>query len=511
MAAGAVAITRGMRWPGGIAAGLVLALTLGTLGAVAWRAGFALRLGPADWAAIRFTIWQAALSALVSVVLAIPVARALARRRFPGRAALVTLLGAPFILPVIVAVIGLIGVFGRGGILNDALGLAGLGPVSVYGWHGVVLAHVFFNLPLAVRLILQGWLSIPAERFRLAASLGAPVGRLLEGPMLRAVAPGAFAVIFLICLTSFAVALTLGGGPRATTVELAIYQAVRFDFDLGRAAMLAVVQFALCAAAALGLRAAGAPEALGAGLDRVVEHHAPGGRMLDALSVTLAALFLIAPLAMILARGLPGLADLSGGLWPAAARSVAVALGATALTLAMALALALRGGALARLSMLLPLAASGLVMGTGLFVLLHPLVSPREVALLVTMLVNAVMALPFAARVIAPAVAQAEAGHGRLADSLGLHGLARLRWLILPRIRRPLGFAAGLTAALSMGDLGVIALFAGDGQATLPLLMVRLMSAYRMEQAAGVALVLLAISLALFWIFDRGGRVDAAA
>ena len=294
-------------------------------------------------------------------------------------------------------------------------------------------------------------------------------------------------------------------------MELAIYQAVRFDFDLGRAAMLAVVQFALCAAAALGLRAAGAPEALGAGLDRVVEHHAPGGRMLDALAVALAALFLMAPLAMILARGLPGLADLPGGLWSAAARSVAVALGATALTLAMALALALRGGALARLSMLLPLAASGLVMGTGLFVLLHPLVAPREVALLVTMLVNAVMALPFAARVIAPAVAQAEAGHGRLADSLGLHGLARLRWLILPRIRRPLGFAAGLTAALSMGDLGVIALFAGDGQATLPLLMVRLMSAYRMEQAAGVALVLLAISLALFWIFDRGGRVDAAA
>ncbi len=183
----------------------MLALTLGTLAAVIWRAGFALRLGPADLSAIWFTTWQAALSACVSVVLAVPVARALARRRFFGRGALVTLLGAPFILPVVVAVIGLIGVFGRGGLLNDALGLAGLGPVSVYGWHGVVLAHVFFNLPLAVRLILQGWIAIPSERFRLAASLGAPVGRLLEGPMLRAVVPGAFAVIFLICLTSFAV------------------------------------------------------------------------------------------------------------------------------------------------------------------------------------------------------------------------------------------------------------------------------------------------------------------
>ena len=43
-------------------------------------------------------------------------------------------------------------------------------------------------------------------------------------------------VIFVICLTSFAVALTLGGGPRATTIELAIYQAFRFEFDLARAA-----------------------------------------------------------------------------------------------------------------------------------------------------------------------------------------------------------------------------------------------------------------------------------
>jgi thiamine transport system permease protein len=155
-------------------------------------------------------------------------------------------MGAPFILPTLVAVLGLIAVFGRGGLLNQALAGLGLPPVSIYGPHGVVLAHVFYNLPLATRLILQGWLSIPVERFRLAASLGfsaADVQRRLEWPMLRDVVPGAFLVIFLICLTSFAVALTLGGGPRATTVELAIYQAFRFDFDLGRAALLAVLQF----------------------------------------------------------------------------------------------------------------------------------------------------------------------------------------------------------------------------------------------------------------------------
>lgn len=69
--------------------------------------------------------------------------------------------------------------------------------------------------------------------------------------MLKALAPGIFATVFLLCLTSFATALILGGGPRATTVELAIYQAFRFDFDLARAAALASLQLALCAVTAL--------------------------------------------------------------------------------------------------------------------------------------------------------------------------------------------------------------------------------------------------------------------
>ena len=125
---------------------------------------------------------------------------------------------------MVVAVLGLLAVFGRQGMLNSGLVAVGLPRLSIYGFHGVVLAHVFFNLPLAVRMILQGWQAIPAERFRLASALGfAPsdILRHLEHPMLREVLPGAALVIFTLCLSSFAVALTLGGGPRATTVELA--------------------------------------------------------------------------------------------------------------------------------------------------------------------------------------------------------------------------------------------------------------------------------------------------
>ena len=507
---------------GGAPAALLVALTLGTLVAVLARARGFSAIGPADLAAIRFTLWQASLSALLSALLAIPAARALARRRFPGRALLIALLGAPFILPVIVAVIGLLAIFGRAGVLNQGIVALGLPPVSIYGLNGVVLAHVFFNLPLAIRLLLQAWLAIPAERFRLAASLGmgpAEVARFLERPMLRETLPGVFVAVFLICLTSFAVALTLGGGPRATTVELAIYQAFRFDFDLGRAALLASVQVALCiVASAMVLRLA-APSALGAGLDRsVARWDAAGGwlRAQDAIVLGLAAMFLIAPLAAVAIRGLPALAGLPAPVWHAAGRSLVVACGSAMLTIGIALPLVLaiaraRPG-LARLLetlAMLPLATSALVLGTGLFLILRPLADPAAIALPITACTNAVLALPFALRILLPAARTVEADFGRLADSLGMAGWTRLRLMTLPRLARPLRFAGGLAAALSMGDLGVIALFADPDGATLPLQLYRLMAAYRMEDAAGAALLLLVLSFTLFWLIDKGGRPDA--
>lgn len=504
-------------WPGIGAAGLVLLCLIGPLIAVFLRAGEAgfasLSLGAADWAALRFSVFQAVLSASFSTLLAIPVSRALARRRFRGRGLLITLLGAPFILPVIVAVMGLLAVFGRSGLLSDLLALVNLPPVQIYGLHGVVLAHVFFNLPLATRILLQAWQDIPAERFRLAASVnltGWQSFRVLEAPMLARALPGAWLVIFALCLSSFAVVLVLGGGPKATTIELAIYQAFRFDFDLARAAMLALVQTVMVGLVAVVALRHDAGQAMGSGLDRVVQRWdtTPLTKALDVTALGLATLFLILPIAMVAIEGGMGLGQLPPQVWAALQVSLMMALASTFVTLALALPIGLAAIRHPRLEMvgLIGIVSSPLVLGTGLFLMIHPFANPMKLAFVVTAFVNALMALPFALRVLVPALKQSEVGFGRLADALGLIGWARLRFLLLPRARRPLGFAAGLTAALSMGDLGVIALFADPNRATLPLQMYRLMGSYRMEAAAGAGLLLLVSSLALFWIFDRGGR-----
>lgn len=503
------------------AALLGLAVAALTLGSAAITAGHASHwsLGPGDASALRFTLLQAGLSAFVSCTLAVPFARALARRRFLGRAVLIRLLAAPFLLPVVVAVLGVLAVFGRAGPVNAGLSMLGFPALSIFGLHGVVIAHVFLNLPLVTRMLLQGWQAIPTERFRLAEALSMPPQsqfRHLEAPMLRAILPGAFATVFLLCLTSFAVALTLGGGPQSSTIELGIYQALRFEFDLGRAALLAAVQFGICAAVTLATLRLATGAVFGPGLGREMPVPAPNGwrRRVDILAISLAAAFLLGPLGAIILRGLPGLGDIPSGAWPALGRSLAVAILSAGLAVTVALTMVLAMVERQRwleVAAMLPLSASGLVIGTGLFLVVHPSLSPEALALPITLMVNATMALPYLVRLLLPEARALQADYGRLCASVGLNGWARLRLVTLPRLARPLGFGTGVAAALSMGDLGVIALFAGERSETLPLLIQRLMGAYRMEAAAAAALVLVTASFALFWAFDRWGASRAAA
>jgi thiamine transport system permease protein len=112
---------------------------------------------------LRFTLWQAGLSTMLSIALAIPVARALARReRFRGRGLIIKLFTLPLGVPQIVAVLGILSVWGRQGWINDVLNGADLAMLPpVFGLAGILLAHVFFNLPLAVRYILASLDGVP--------------------------------------------------------------------------------------------------------------------------------------------------------------------------------------------------------------------------------------------------------------------------------------------------------------------------------------------------------------
>lgn len=504
----------------GIAAGLFILLSCAAaISALIAASGGAIVVSGADFSAIRFTLLQAALSALGSMLIAVPLARALARRRFRGRALLVTAMGAPFLLPVLVAVLGLLAIWGRNGVLSTLLESVGAERLNIYGLTGVVLAHLFFNIPLVTRLLLQGWATIPPEHLRLGQQLGfGPFERfrLIEVPMLRTVLPGAGLLVFLLCISSFAIALTLGGGPRATTLELAIYQAIRFEFDLPRAGTLAMIQTGLCLVVAAITMLIARPGEARAGMIRPDPFSPPEGRMLDGVVIISVAMFLAGPVLAVIVRGAPALLELPYGVVEAAIRSILVAISSAILTVSVGTALSIGLVRMAELrprlahvfeaTMLLVLVISPFVLATGWFILLRGHVDPFAIALPMVVTINALMALPFALRAFVPAIAMARRTDGRLADMLGLTGYTRLRHVLLPHMRGPAAFAGGLAAALSMGDLGVIALFGSTTTATLPLVMYQLMGAYRMEAAAGAALLLLLLSFGIFAVIDRLGK-----
>ncbi len=480
----------------------------------------------------RFTLWQALLSTLLSVAPAILVARALSRHpEFPGRQLILRLFAVPLALPAIVAALGILSLYGRAGYFAGALGgLSGGSWPGIYGLSGILVAHVFFNLPLATRLLLEALQTVPGDQWRLASQLGMGARasfRLIEWPAMRAALPGIAGLVFMLCVTSFTIVLTLGGGPAATTLEVAIYQALRFDFDPARAVSLTLLQIALTAAVVLALMRLGANTAGDASLSVARRNFItarPVEKILNAAIILIALAFVGGPMLATVASGLEAdLARLAGEASVRRATLTSIVLASLSATLACALSLSLvmarralaANRSAGETSLLERLADTGagfvlvvppVVVGAGWFVLVRQSVDVFALAPYMVIAVNAVMAMPFAVRAIRPAHDAAAERHERICAQLGISGWNRLRLIDWPVLRRPLATAFAFAMALSLGDLGVIALFGSDAVQTLPYLLLSRMGSYRTADAAGLALLLGMLCLALTMIADQLGK-----
>lgn len=527
-------------WPGLALASALVVLAGAGLGALVWETSLPdlrqLWINRYLRTVVTFTIWQAFLSVALSLLVAIPIARILARQTaFPGRGILLRIMELSLVLPSIVAVSGLVSVYGRQGWLTTLANNLADTSWNLYGINGIVLAHVFFNAPLAARILLQAIENMPAPQRRVAAQLG--LGRwwywcALEWPALKPVLPGLAALVFTLCFTSFAIVMTLGGGPAATTIEVAIYQSLRFEFDSGQAALLAMVQLLVCGclwwlAARRGLTSSLAPDR------RIAAHRSKAGssvaaRLADGFVISLFVLFLALPLAAVLLRGLPGMGSaffpegsfaVNPALLDATVRSLAIAVPAGLMSVSAALLILACGSSasnraitqLTNVASHLPLMVPPLVLGTGLFLLFRPSLGSTSQGLILVTLINAMMALPFVLQMLKGPLASLDIASRQQADQLSLLGWYRWRWLHWPRLRKPLALAMAYGTGLSLGDFGVIALFGNPGQPTLPVLLYQQLGSYRIDAAAATGLWLVLLFLALFGVFNRLGSPLAGA
>jgi thiamine transport system permease protein len=485
---------------------------------------------------IGFSFWQATLSTLLAVGLAIPVAHSLARQsRFWGRSALIRLCSISLVIPTIVAIFGIVSVFGNQGWINQFFQFLGLSSqLSIYGLSGILITHVFFNLPLAARIMLHALEKIPSENWRLACQLGINSWdsfKLIQLPVLKSVIPGIALLIFSLCFTSFTIVMTLGGGPRATTIEVAVYQALRFNFDLDTATGLALIQLILCLIIILissRLGKATAPSPSKGFRYARQDGKLRSAQLSDSIFIILTILLVSLPFIAVLLSGINSaffrvLMDAS--FWQAVLNTLSVALLAGAIAVLLALGLLTSSvhlrvrykqhvaGKLLELSGSLVLIIPPLVLGTGIFILLRNYTDVFALALLITLVVNALMSLPFAIRILENPMIHASQDHDKLCASLGIDGFNRFKLIEWPTLRKPIALAMAFSSTLAAGDLSVIALFGSQDIRTLPLLLYQRMGSYQLEAASVTALMLLMLCLLLFWSIEyfMSGNLKAGA
>jgi thiamine transport system permease protein len=192
--------------------------------------------------AMQFSIIQAGLSALFSIALALPLAFILANRSGWQKKLAYHTSMIFFSTPSIVIGFGFVLSYGLSGYLNQFIKSE---ETFLYTKTAVVAAHILVNLPFAVRFLIDSIESIPGEQFKAMEML--PQSKLkklwlLVIPEIKKPMFTLFMMIFIFCLTSFGIVMTLGGGPHNSTLEVLIYQKLRYDGELAEAAALGVLQ-----------------------------------------------------------------------------------------------------------------------------------------------------------------------------------------------------------------------------------------------------------------------------
>lgn len=459
---------------------------------------------------IWFTIWQALLSALLCVALGLPLAFLLYRRSFFGAKALRTFLVIPFVLPSIIVAISLAG-------LRDALPD---GAILV-----ILIAHLFLNLSLVVRIVGSAWSSLDTSIEDAASIDGAGALRTFFSitlPSLRSAILSAAILVFLFCATSFAIILVIGGG-QLQSIETLSYQALNQYLDIETAAALSIAQTIISASAfALSRKFATGEVRFEVNDESCAKQNLTKREIpVVAFSLSLVVALFVIPIGSVLVRAFTVAGKFSFDnfalLSSRGARelldiTVLEALSNSVRNSAIAAALAFVVGTLvawllqgkrgwfAEFAFLLPLGVSPVVLGFGYLVSFGS--GPLELrkSWLVVPLVQALIAMPIVIRMIQAALAALGREPREAAANSGANTWQTFRLVEAPLIRGTLVAALGFALLASIGEFGSAALLAYGDQATLPLVLLRLISRpgeqnYGMAMAASALLIVLVFVL----------------
>ncbi len=475
--------------------------------------------------AIWFTIWQALVSTLLCLLIALPAAYVLYRKRTPGAHVFKALLTIPFALPTMVTAIGFTAYQNQGIWKSEFASQSWLN--SPTSW--IILAHIFVNFAVITRTVGSTWMSHSHDPEEGAALAGA--GRLrifwsISLPQLRPAIISSVFTVFLYCSASYGLVLVLGGG-QVNSIETEIAAAANQFLDLQEAGALAILQTILTIGA-FAIGNSGSRSVIG--FD--VQDAGKAKQRLDRRDWPVAALTLISvililvPLVLILQRafvdssgsptlenfvaltthGTRNLLDISIG--QAALNSLrnvfvsTVIAGVVGTFAAYLLTRPTRGKLQRSVSrildtvFMLPLGVSSIVLGFGYLLTFGDGWLPLRSSWVVVPLIQSLLAMPLVIRIVQPALHSIGAELGEQASTDGANALVTFFRIELPLAKQSVAAAFGYAAIISIGEFGAANLLSYGDQATLPTVLYQLISRPG-GQNYGMAMAMAAIVIAL--------------
>jgi thiamine transport system permease protein len=190
---------------------------------------------------LAITLFQSSLSSLLVLVLALFFGSIFSRYSFRGKALLEATLSLPIVVPVLVASLGFLNLFGSRGWIYNLEGTLWL----------VLLANIFYNLGLAIRFVMTALGSQSLELEYVARLEGATTWQVWRFVTLPLALPSALigaGFTFLYTFASFGVPLLLGGSAFATLEVEMFFSVQRYEIEV--ATGLGLLQFLITFSAA---------------------------------------------------------------------------------------------------------------------------------------------------------------------------------------------------------------------------------------------------------------------
>ncbi len=487
-----------------------------------------------------FTTWQATVSTLLTLTLALPGAYIFARYDFAGKTTVKAISTLPFVLPTVVVANAFTALLGPRGLLNNGLmAWFNLSRPPIQLTHTVwiiLLAHVFYNYSVALRIISAYWQNLPPDMEEAAKMLGASPRRAfwhITVPLLKPAIVAAGVLVFIFSFTSFGVVLILGGAKFAT-IEVEIYRQAVNLFNLPVAATLSLIQigftFGLMWLYTRTQAQMTRPAKLQSGQSIRRTVRTAKDRLIVGGNLAVMTVLLASPLLALIFRSFWG----ENGFTPAFYRELFInrrgslffvppaeaVFNSTAIALVTVIFAVTLGGIIVMMLtdsrhprarwldplFMLPLATSAVTLGFGYIIALNKPPLNLRSSLILVPIAHTLVAIPFVIRSVLPVVRRINPNLREAAAVLGASPRKVWQTVDFPLVRQALLVGAVFAFTVSMGEFGATVFIARPQTPTMPVAIFRFLGqpgALNYGQALAMSSLLMLVCAAGFIAIER--------